>query len=459
MQAKKEGRTNESDLVNPETITTAKILNKPLQANTLAKKSGPIVLALATATKTGLLDKNMLGETSARLPIEGLPYQVQNIVTTYAKALNCPVEFVVGAAMAAAAQAAGNRFVWSNGQYTCYPQFYTALLGDSTANKTTSIRAMMKPLEQADRQAFNDWQQATADKKNDEKARTPYQIGLLQDYTLEAYQDALKFNPNGVTAVADEIPSFFGNLNKYRGGADEKFFLSAFANYSDYKKIRRGAGLDLIPHPIVRIIGGIQPDILQPTFGGSTMLADGMLPRFLWFAVPEDFRFDETGTATTTHFAEADWNAIISRLLNHQDIVRIDFDNEAQTLYTAYKIEHSKAKNRKTLYGYEAAVCGKLEIYAIIWAMTSRILRYAADNDCGGNTLTISGFDMQYSMKCMEYFRQTAMMVYDTITDTRPNLKPKDCIWGLKNLIVNQSQFAESIGYSQQYVNKVLKGK
>ena len=406
-----------------------------------------------------LLDKDMLGAESPRLPIEGLPYQVQNIVTTYAKALNCPVEFVVGATMAAAAQAAGNRFVWSNGQYTCYPQFYTALLGDSTANKTTSIRAMMKPLEQADRQAFNDWQQATADKKNDEKARTPYQIGLLQDYTLEAYQDALKFNPNGVTALADEILTFFGNLNKYRGGADEKFFLSAFANYSDYKKTRRGAGLDLIPHPIVRIIGGIQPEVLQPTFGGSTMLADGMLPRFLWYAVPEDFRFDETGTATTTHFVEADWNGIISRLLNHQDIVRLDFDNEAQQLYTDYKIEHSKAKNRKTLYGYEAAVCGKLEIYAIIWAMTSRILRAVAEEATIGNTLTIQGYDMQHSLKCMDYFQQTAMTVYRTITYGSLNLKPSDCIRGLGDLIKNQSQFAESIGYSQQYVSKVLKGK
>ena len=406
-----------------------------------------------------LLDKDMLGATSPRLPIEGLPYQVQNIVTTYAKALNCPVEFVVGAAMAAAAQAAGNRFVWSNGQYTCYPQFYTALLGDSTANKTTSIRAMMKPLEQADRQAFNDWQQATADKKNDEKARTPYQIGLLQDYTLEAYQDALKFNPNGVTAVADEILSFFGNLNKYRGGADEKFFLSAFANYSDYKKTRRGAGLDLIPHPIVRIIGGIQPEVLQPTFGGSTMLADGMLPRFLWYAVPEDFRFDESGTTTTTRFVEADWNGIISRLLHIQDIVRLDFDNEAQQRYTAYKIEHSKAKNRKTLYGYEAAVCGKLEIYAIIWAMTSRILRAVAEEATIGNTLTIQGYDMQHSLKCMDYFQQTAMTVYRTITEGSLNLKPSDCIKGLGDLIKNQSQFAESIGYSQQYVSKVLKGK
>ena len=405
-----------------------------------------------------ILDKNMLGAESPRLPIDGLPQQVQNIIKTYAKALNCPTEFVTGAAMAAAAQAAGNRFVWSNGQYTCYPQFYTALLGDSTANKTTSIRAMMKPLERADRQAFNDWQQATADKKNDEKARTPYQIGLLQDYTLEAYQDALKFNPNGVTAVADEILSFFGNFNKYRGGADEKFFLSAFANYSDYKKTRRGAGLDLIPHPIVRIIGGIQPEVLQPTFGSTTMLADGMLPRFLWYAVPEDFRFDESGTTTTTHFVEADWNGIIDRLLNHQDIVRLDFDNEAQQLYTAYKITHSKAKNRKTLFGYEAAVCGKLEIYAIIWAMTSRILRAATEEATINDTLTILGYDMQHSLKCMEYFQQSAMQVYHTITEGI-RLKPADCIRGLGDLIINQSQFAESIGYSQQYVSKVLKGK
>ena len=62
-----------------------------------------------------LLDKDMLGATSPRLPIEGLPYKVQDIITTYAKAMNCPTEFVTGAAMAAAAQAAGNRFVWSNG--------------------------------------------------------------------------------------------------------------------------------------------------------------------------------------------------------------------------------------------------------------------------------------------------------------------------------------------------------
>lgn len=410
--------------------------------------------------KKSILEPNLLGESSMRLPIEGLPYKVQNIVTTYAKALNCPIEFVLGAAMTAAAQAAGNRFYWSNGIHTCYPQFYTALVGDSTANKTASIRKMFMPLELADREAYRQWEQTTADMKKAEKARTPYRIGLMQDYTLEAYQDTLKFNPNGVTAYADEIISFFGNFDKYRGnGADEKFFLSVFGNYSDYKRTRRGEGVDLIPIPIVRIIGGVQPEILQPTFGNSTMLADGMLPRFLWYPVPEDFHFDETGEPIDTRQVEYDWNNVIQQLLNQKERIRLVFDSEAQKAYKEYKIEHSKAKNRKTLFGYKAAVCGKLEIYAIIWAMTSRLLRYAADNDGEGETLTITGFDMSYSLRCMGYFQESAMSVFHTIIGGNRHLKPADCIRGLADLIKNQSQFAESIGYSQQYVNKVLKEK
>jgi len=406
-----------------------------------------------------ILPPNLLATSSQRLPIDGLSYQVQEVIITFAKALNCPIEFVVGAAMAAAAQAAGNCFVWNDGKYTCYPQFYTALLGDSTANKTSTIRKMFKPLECADRQAYYDWERATNDMKKEEKLRTPYRIGLLQDYTLEAYQDALKFNHNGVTAFADEILTFFGGFNKYRAnGSDEKFFLSAFANYSDYKRTRRGAGLDLIERPIVRIIGGIQPEVLQPTFGGSNMLADGMLPRFLWFAVPNDFRFDESGVEIDTRKAESVWNNIISRLLIHYGNVKIVLDGDAQKLYTDYKVSHSMEKNRKTLFGYESAVCGKLEIYAIIWAMTSRILRYAADESETGEALVIHGYDMKYSLTCMDYFQHTAMMVYKTITDgTKP--KPADCIRGLKGLIKNQSQFAESIGYSQQRVSSIMNEK
>lgn len=404
-----------------------------------------------------ILQRDILGEESLHLPIDGLPYQAQEIIRTTAKALDCPVEYVVASAMQAVAQAAGDRFCWDNGVYQDYPQFYTAIVGQSTDNKTGAIKKMMKPIEEADSISYEQWLLSTAGKTKEEKSRIPYRCNLLNDYTLEAYQDALKFNPDGVTAACDEILSFFGNMNRYRtSGADEKFFLTCFGSYSPFKKARVG-NIDYIPHPIVRIIGGIQPEILAESFHQSPMLADGMLPRFLWYLKPDDFRLDESGTKIVTAYTDALWRGLIFRIIDKKEKVKVVFDSQSDALYTDYKLQHKKAKNAQSLFGYEASVCGKLEVYAVIWAMTVAIMRYAELSDTQ-DTIYICEAEMKYTLRCMEYFRQTAMKVYDTITAGNVP-KKKDCILGLKDYILNQSQFAESIGVGQSYVSQVLSGK
>ena len=407
-----------------------------------------------------LLTTNMLGAESPRLPIDGLPYQVQNIVTTYAKALNCPIEFVVGAAMAAAAQAAGDRFLWDNGVHKDYPQFYMAIVGDSTANKTGAIRKMFKPLIEADTVSLEQRRDASKGMSKEEKARMAYTINLLQDATTEAYQDALKFNSRGVTLSHDELLSFF-DFNRYRKGNDEKFYCSMFANYDPYKIARKGNGIDYIQRPIVRVIGGIQPDVLASNFARSEMISDGMLPRFLWCMTPDDFLLDSTGVYTDTWQAETHWNNIINLLLRQEGMVRLVFDDDAQRAYNDYLKSHIEAKNAKSLYGYEAAVCGKLEIYAIIWAMTSRILRAAAEKASISDSLTILGYDMRYSLRCMDYFRHTAMRVYETITTDSIRISKKDWVRvGYQNgFFGNQSLMAELVGWDQSYVNKIVKGE
>lgn len=187
-----------------------------------------------------------------------------------------------------------------------------------------------------------------------------------------------------------------------------------FANYDPYKIARKGNGIDYIQRPIVRVIGGIQPDVLASNFGRSEMLSDGMLPRFLWCMVPDDFMLNTTGAIANTSQAETDWNNIVNRLLLQNGEVRLVFDRDAQSAYNEYLKDHIQSKNAKSLYGYQAAVCGKLEIYAIIWAMTSRILRAVAEEATIGETLTILGYDMRYSLRCMDYYRGTAMRVYST---------------------------------------------
>ena len=318
-----------------------------------------------------VLENLTLEAESAKLPIDGLPYEVQEVITTYARALNCPKEYVTGTAMLAASQAAGNMFVWRKGTHTCYPQFYVALLGESTVSKTGSIKVMMKPLVDETDRLYKEWKRTTADMKKEEAAKIPQKCHHVNEATLEAYQLKLSDNPQGITYLSDELLSYFGGLNKYNpNGADEKFYLTCFGNYDSFIRARVGE-TKCIENPIVRIIGGIQPDVLKPYFEGSTMLPDGMLPRFLWCEVPDDFLLDVTGESVEVKGVEETWRRIIHKLLDQNREVELVFDDKAWRIYTEYKIGHNKAKNDKTLYGYEASVCGKLEIYAIIWAFST----------------------------------------------------------------------------------------
>ena len=396
------------------------------------------------------------------LPLDGLPTKVQDIIRAKAEALNCPTEYITAAAMQAVSQAAGSRFYWDNGQYRNFPQFYTALVGDSTANKTSAIRTMLKPLVQADRSSVELWQLETAGMKPEERARHPYRINLVQDSTLEALQDTMKFNPDGVTAYNDEILSFFGNFDRYRGnGADEKFFLTAFANPEPFNKVRKGT-LDHIPQMIVRIIGGIQPEVLRTYFRRSAMLSDGMLNRFLWYYVPDDFLFDEQGKPTDTALEDRRWSEIVSSIISKQDIVKVSFDEYAEKMYQDYKNGHARQKNSKTLTGYEASVCGKLEVYAVMWSMTIRILRYALEGCPPWSEIYINDREMEYTLRCMDYFRRTAMKVFETITDDTAS----SMTWAewtrigyLRGFYENQSAFGEVCGKDRQKVNDAIKGR
>ena len=385
--------------------------------------------------------------------MDGLHPIAQEIFTTFAAAYNVPVEFVIGAGMAAVAQAAGDTFRWSNGKFEDYLQFYIALVADSTATKTATLNKLFEPIVEADKELMKRWEEAEA--LGESKGKMP-KTHYMDDYTIEVYQRLLQANTGGVTIFADEILSFFGNMNRYRpNGADEKFYLTTFGSYKPYKVVRMGR-IDNIPHPITRIIGGIQPDVLSSYFGGSQMLSDGLLPRFLWFLFPSDFVFSESADDVDISQVKAKWHTIINNILCQQDHVEIVFSDEAKRLYGDFKKQHIKSKNAKTLYGYESAVCGKLEIYAIMWAMASRIIEFAAAGEWNAQRLEISGGCMDYSIRCMDYFRKSAMWVYGHISEG-VKLNKTDCIRGLKDDILNQSMFAESIGVSQQYISKLLK--
>jgi hypothetical protein len=103
----------------------------------------------------------------------------------------------------------------------------------------------------------------------------------LGDTTIEAAQEALRDNTDGVLCVRDELSGWFGGMDKYSargGGHDRAFWLQAYDG-GEYKVNRVKRGAMLIPNLSVTMLGGIQSEPLRRI--AAEALDDGLLQRIL----------------------------------------------------------------------------------------------------------------------------------------------------------------------------------
>jgi Protein of unknown function (DUF3987) len=97
------------------------------------------------------------------------------------------------------------------------------------------------------------------------------------DSTVERLALLLEARPRGIMLFRDELSGLFGNMHRYGGGTDRPFWLQAW-NGDRYVVERVSKSID-IPHLLIGVIGGFQPDKLARAFEGDE---DGMCGRFLY---------------------------------------------------------------------------------------------------------------------------------------------------------------------------------
>ena len=104
------------------------------------------------------------------------------------------------------------------------------------------------------------------------------------DPTIESLAPLLVARPRGMMLIRDELSGFFANMGRY-GGSDRPFWLEAW-NGNRYVVERVSKRSFDIPHLLIGVIGGFQPDKLARAFQGDE---DGMSGRFLfaWPTTPE----------------------------------------------------------------------------------------------------------------------------------------------------------------------------
>ena len=106
---------------------------------------------------------------------------------------------------------------------------------------------------------------------------------FLSNVTIERVAALLEARPRGILGIYDELAGLLLNMSRYSSGQDNEFWLESW-NGKRYVIERVGRPPDIIPHLLIGVVGGLQPDKLARCFKGDE---DGMYARFC-FAWPEE---------------------------------------------------------------------------------------------------------------------------------------------------------------------------
>lgn len=405
--------------------------------------------------------KDMIDDAGAILPVDGLSPNATEMLRKVASSLQCPVDIALSAMFATVGVAMGKRVIIDDGKYRNYPCLWVCVVAPSGSNKSTPIRFFLQPLKDRDsynygvyREELRAYRQA-GDDKGDKPVFKQY---VISDSTPEARNQVLSVNPNGILLYRDELKGMIDDFCRYAKSGELSQMLSMFD--SDTIVVNRKSDEPLlIKDPFMSIIGSIQPSVLVDTFGNDNMMNNGFNQRWL-LCYPESGMPEMYNDVSIPQSVISDWKDFIYNLIMYDFSVmggKIYIRGEAKRVYIDYY--NSLQIKKASADDYLSSVYSKLQIHVIRWAGVAHIL---------GNSPTsidITPEEMEYSVRCMDYFERCALKVYRMLLEGRGNRHEVKSM-GKEEMIANvyhctspvsQRAVADALGITKQYVSKCLK--
>ena len=407
------------------------------------------------------INNNALADTLS-LPIDGLSVEAQAIIQGYSDGYQCNRDFITASIFTAVSTAIGKRICSYDGRYKNYFPFFICLVAPSGSNKTTPMREVLRPL--TNRNAANYEVFKEAMKKYDaevkagkENADKPvYRQLIISDSTPESRVKALSENPN-VLLVSDEIATMLYNMNRYNKSGEVPQLISIWS-VDDIIINRKSETALLLKEPCLSIIGGTQPDVLVNTFGSDYFMNSGFNQRWL-FVYPDDIPPAMYSESNVSKEVSDAWNEYINGLLDFDfasnDLDTLYITDEAKQLYIDYY--NNLQQKKSNACGYMASVYAKLQIMVERWAGIAHLLGNEPDMS------RILPGEMEYSVRCMDYFERCAEKVYMKLTEGRN--QPEAKATGNEEMIARLffaynpksiQAFADGLGVSRQLVSRCL---
>lgn len=435
----------------PEAATqehATKVVNngENTKENPLEKEGKELDALAGTAAQHGALIDARLFPTLAR-------YSEQ-----CEKCFNIPRAMVDAVILTVASTAIGNKIHVVDGEYNNNLSLWSVIVAPSGTGKTPLLGEVLKPIlsEQHRRyekykKDYSNWVQTS---KAEKEAEPRMNNLFLSDCTHESLCDELGRQTNGLLLFRDEIAGWINDFGRYNSSGEIQNLLSIHSGMS-FPVTRKVSQGGYIENPFLSVLGGIQPHILNKTFMRDGFTESGFTGRFL-FCFPSVFVSKEYNPITMPHELETYWEFVVNRLYAANSST-LYLDGSALSIKKNFYAETMENQATANLNGdsFEIAMYGKIPAYTDRLAGVFHCLRWV---DNGTIPTTINGDIYGIAVNAARQFVGWGNKVKEYAPTTQRTTKAdaiKSIYKHYPNL--NQSQLAEAIGVSQQYISKVIK--
>ena len=404
-------------------------------------------------------------------PIDVFPSDMQEHISELKRTLNFHPDFTAVAAMFAIATINGNCFKLrvKNG-WEASTIFWFAVVGFPGTIKTHPVKTMLKPLTEIDAKSKRKYDKQLAEYQAEIEAETKpkpkkplFKQTIISDYTVEALHSIHSINTRGLGLYKDELKGFLNDMNKYRKGSDEEFWLESFNNGS-YIVNRVTKDPIMIENINVNIIGTIQHDVLYKVV--TEYAGNGLIDRFL-FTAAEDKVYPLNAEELDPVY-EQFWRM---KLENMDEVFQYDPEHgstivqmtpEAFELYQQYDLEYVNIQNSQEYNQELKNYLSKMKTYIPRFALLLAII----DTIYAGVIPEVGKRQMKGAKRIADYFVKTATAVFSStdlrrdIQSVEQSLKGKTRDEKIKQLYsagFKQVEIGKYFGISHQAVGKVLK--
>lgn len=354
-----------------------------------------------------------------RFPIEVFPENCQRFIIELNRTLKYNTDFCAVAMLFAVGTLNGNKYKLrvKNG-WTAPTIFWGMAVGEPGTMKTHPLNSIIRPLSLIDKQNKERYDTEMEEWEHNEKKgpKPKFKQILLSDYTLEALHDVHSYNKRGLGLYKDEIVGFLNDMNKYRKGSDEQFWLESFNNagYQINRVSKEPIRLDDI---MINIIGTIQPAVLSKVI--KDYAGNGLVDRFL-FTSAEDAIFP-----MCLDDIDADWfrwweetmmyaNTLFE-FSGSQDTVLIEMTQEAKEMMIAtdayfVKLQTSEEETNE-IKNYLSKMKTYMPRFALLMALFDSIFN-------GVPVGVVSEYHFSLARKICEYFIASARTLFNEAEKT-----------------------------------------